>query len=155
ISTQVSNAIRLSLSLIEKRAADADLLKQVGQELYNWLFVGDIHTHFHQTEARARLEKAKMRLRLRIEAESIASLPLEFLYRRQGGYFLVVNPDTVLSRYLNLPLPPERVCRREGPLHMLAIIADPSDKTRLPPDEWEAVIKDALAGPLANGQMTL
>src|SRR5262249_12254765 len=67
ISIQIPNAIRLSLNLIEKRAGDADLLKQVGQELYNWLFVGDIHTHFHQTEARARLEKAKIRLRLRIE----------------------------------------------------------------------------------------
>jgi serine/threonine protein kinase len=155
ISTQVPNAIRLSLNLIEKRQTNADLLKQVGQELYGWLFPGDIHTHLHQTEARARLEKAKMRLRLRIEAESIASLPLEFLYRMQGGYFLAVNPDTVLSRYLNLPLPPERVRRREGPLHMLAIIADPTDQTRLPPDEWEAIIKDALAGPLADGQMTL
>ena len=38
---------------------------------------------------------------------------------------------------------------------MLAIIADPTDQTRLPPDEWEALIEDALAGPLANGQMTL
>src|SRR5437016_5839930 len=82
------------------------LRRQVGQELYHWLFPGDIHTHFHQTEARARIENAKLRLRLRIEAESIAGLPLELLYRAQGGYFLAVNPDTVLSRYLNLPLPP-------------------------------------------------
>src|SRR5438105_15046120 len=72
-----------------------------------------------------------------------------------GGYFLAVNPATVLSRYLNLPLPPERVCRRSGALHMLAITADPTDQTRLPPVEWEATIKEALAGPLANGQMTL
>ncbi len=155
ISTQVPGDIRLSLNLIEKRATDADLLKQVGQKLYSWLFQGDIHTHFHQTEARARLEKARMRLRLRIEAESIASLPLEFLYRTQGDYFLAINPATVLSRYLNLPLPPERVRRREGPLHMLAIIADPTDQTRLPPDEWEAIINGALAGPFASGQMTL
>jgi CHAT domain-containing protein len=155
IPTQVPNSIRLSLNLIEKRAADADLLKQVGQALYDWLFPSNIHTHFHQTEARARLEKAKIRLRLRIEAESIASLPLEFLYRMQGGYFLAVNPGTVLSRYVNLPLPPERVRRREGPLHMLAIIADPTDQTRLPPGEWEAIIRDALAVPLANREMTL
>ncbi len=155
ISTELPNHIRLSLKLIEKRAADADLLKDVGQELYRWLFPGDIHTHFHQTEARARLQNAKLRLRLRIEAESIASLPLELLYRRQAGYYLAVNPGTALSRYLNLPLPPGRVRRRDGPLHMLAIIANPTDQTPLPSTEWEAILNDALAGPLASGQMTL
>lgn len=155
ISIEVPNIIRLSATLIEKKAANSELLKQMGQELYSWLFPSNIHTHFHQTEARARLEGAKIRLRLRIEAESIASLPLEFLYRRQGGYFLAVNPGTVLSRYLNLPLPPGRIRRRESPLHMLAIIANPVDQTYLAPDEWEAVVKETLAKPLKDGRMTL
>jgi DNA-binding response OmpR family regulator/CHAT domain-containing protein len=155
ISIEIPNSIRSSLNLIEKRATDATLLKQVGQELYDWLFPTPIHTHFHQTEAVARAEKTKMRLHLQIEVEDIASLPLEFLYRAVGGYFLAVKPDTVLSRYLNLPLPPRRVRCREGALHMLAIMADPTDQTRLPPDEWEAIIKEALAEPIANDQMTL
>ena len=155
IPIQVPNAIKLSMNLIEKRQTNASLLKQIGEELYKWLFPGAIHTHLHQTEARARLEKAKIRLRLRIEAESIATLPLEFLYRMEGGYFLAINPDTVLSRYLNVPLPPERVRRREGPLHMLAIVADPTDQTRLNPDEWEGIIKEALAKPLADGLIIL
>jgi len=155
ISIQVPNAMWLALNLIEKRQTDTALLKQVGQALYDWLFPGPIHTHFHQTEAVARAEANKVRLRLRIEAESIASLPLEFIYRSIGGYFLAVNPDTVFSRYLNLPLPSERVRRREGALHMLAIVADPIDQTRLNPDEWEALIQDALAKPLSTGEMTL
>jgi hypothetical protein len=155
IPTKVLKNIPLSLKLIEKRAADADLLKEVGQTLYDWLFPGPIHTHFQQTEAVARRDDTKMRLRLRIEAEEIASLPLEFLYREIGGYYIAVNPDTVLSRYLNLPMPPGYVHRRKGPLHMLAIIADPTDQTWLPPDEWEAIIQAALAEPLASGQMTL
>jgi small GTP-binding protein len=155
ISTQVPNAIRLSLNLIENCQTNAELLKQVGQAFYDWLFPDDIHTHFHQTEAVARAKGAKVRLRLRIEADSIASLPLEFTYRAIGGYFLAINPDTVLSRYLNLPMPPGYVRRRESPLHMLVIIADPTDQTRLPPDEWETIIQEALAEPLAAGQMTL
>jgi len=155
IPLDVPNAIELALSLIEARQTNTKLLKQVGQAFYDWLFPSPIHTHFHQTEAVARRENSKMRLRLRIEAEEIASLPLEFTYRAIGDYFLAVNPDTVFSRYLNLPLPPERVRRREGALHMLAIIADPTDQTRLPPDEWEAIIREALAEPLANGQMKL
>jgi hypothetical protein len=155
ISTEVPGNIRLSLKLIEKRAVDAELLKEVGKTLYDWLFPGPIHTHFHQTEAVARAQEVKIRLRLRIEAEEIAGLPLEFVYRETGGYFIAINPDTVLSRYLNRSIPPGYIRRREGPLHMLAIIADPTDQTRLPPDEWESIIKDALAGPLASGQMAL
>jgi small GTP-binding protein len=155
IPLEVPWTIPLSVKLIEKRDTDADMLEKAGRALYDWLFPEPIHTHFQQTEAVARRDNAKMRIRLRIEAEGIASLPLEFLYRETGGYFMAINPNTALSRYLNLSLPPERVRRREGPLHMLTIIADPADQPRLPPDEWEAIIEEALAAPLASGQMTL
>ncbi len=161
VSTQVPNDIRLSLGLIERRIADANLLKEVGKALYNWIFPAPIHTHFHQTEAVARAQKSKVRLRLRIDSEEIARLPLEFIYRESGNYFIAINPDTVLSRYLSLPMPPGYVHLREGErrqspaLHMLAIIADPTDQTRLPPDEWEDIIREALAGPLKSGKMTL
>lgn len=155
ISTQLPSDIELALELIEHRQTNEKLVKELGESLYSWLFPEAIHTHLHQTEARARAQRAKLRLRLRVEAEEIASLPLEFLFRSLGGYFLAVNPDTVLARYLNLPLPLERVRRREGPLHMLAIIADPTDQVRLPPDEWEAIMKEALAEPLAKAKLTL
>lgn len=155
ISTQPPEDIQLALKLIENRATNTELLKQLGRSLYSWLFPPPIHTHFHQTEAVARVKQAKIRLRLCVESPSIASLPLEFLYREMGGYYLAVNPDTVLSRYLNLPLPRERVRRREGPLHVLVIISDPTDLTRVNPEEWEGVVQDALAKPLADGEMTL
>ncbi|MDY6783699.1 MAG: CHAT domain-containing protein [Cyanobacteriota bacterium] len=155
ISTQVPSNIRLSLKLIEQRQTDAELLKEVGHLLYDWLFPNSIHTHLRQTEAVARRDKVKLRLRLRIEASTIASLPLEFIYRSEGGYFLATNPDTVLSRYLNLPLPQEYVRRRQSPLHMLAIVADPTDQVRLDPDEWETIMKEALDKPLTDNQMTL
>jgi hypothetical protein len=155
ISTVTPSTITQLLDLINKRQVNADKLKVFGKALYYWLFPDPIHAHLHQTEAVARRENAKMRIRLRIEAEEIASLPLEFIYRETGGYFIAINPDTVLSRYLNLPLPPERVRRHESPLHMLTIIADPIDQTRLLPDEWESIIEEALADPLGAGQMTL
>ena len=155
ISVEVPISIRLSLSLIEKRETTADLLKQVGQALYEWLFPGPIHTHLQQTEAVARGERAKLRLRLRVEPDSIASLPLEFIYRAAGGYFLAVNPDTVLSRYLNLPQPSQRVRLHEEPLHLLAIISDPIDQARLDPDEWEKLLRDALTEPLSSGLITV
>ena len=155
ISTQKPSSIRLSLDLIERRSTDADLLKEVGRALYDWLFPNSIHTHLQQTEAVARQNNAKLRLRLRIESPTIASLPLEFIYRTTGGYFLAANPHTVFSRYLNLPLPQERVRRREAPLHVLAIVAAPTDQVRLDPDEWETILKEALHTQLTDGNMTL
>jgi small GTP-binding protein len=155
IRCTVPKDIQLTLKLIRKDQTDAELLKNLGQQLYDWLFTGPIHTHFHQTEASARKDRAKLRVRLRIEEERIARLPLEFLYRTVGGHFLAVNPDTALSRYINLPLPPGRVRQREGALHLLAIIADPTGQVRLPPEEWETMIRVALAKPLADGRIVL
>lgn len=155
VSTQVPDTIQATLCKIEKRETDANMLKELGQDIYDWIFPQSIHTHFHQTEARARIEKEKLRIRMRVEAESIASLPLEFIYRAAGGYYMAINPNTVFSRYLNLPMPPEKMRRREGSLHMLVIISDPSDQTRLNPDEWEAIIVEALKEPLAKGHITL
>lgn len=155
VAVAAPNAIQLTLNLVAQRQTNGDLIKQIGRELYAWLFPGPLHTHFQQTEAVARAGGAKVRLRLRIEADALASLPLEFAYRDIGGYFLATNPDTVLSRYLNLPLPPGYTRRREGPLHVLLLIAAPSDQGKLDPVEWEKILRDALAGPLAQGKMTL
>ncbi|MFE4106677.1 CHAT domain-containing protein [Almyronema epifaneia] len=155
IEPQQPSSIRLSWQLIERRQIDSDLLKEVGRTLYDWLFPNAIHTHLQQTEAAARQDQAKLRLRMRIEPSNIASLPLEFIYRSMGGYFLATNPNTVFSRYLNLPLPPERVSRRSNPLHVLAIIADPTDQVRLDPDEWETILKESLDTQLSANRMTL
>jgi len=155
VSTTVPNAIQLTLNLIEQRQTNADLIEQIGREIYDRIFPGPIHTHFQQTEAVARSQGAKVRLRLRIEADTIARLPLEFAFREIGGYFLSINPRTVLSRYLNLPMPPGYVRRREGPMHVLAIVANPSDQTPLDPDAWESIMQQALAAPLKRKEMTL
>ena len=60
--------------------------------MYDWLFPSDIHTHLHQTEASARNDGYNLRLRMRIENPTIASLPLEFLYREKGNYYLRHQP---------------------------------------------------------------
>jgi serine/threonine protein kinase/AAA+ ATPase superfamily predicted ATPase len=153
IPIDVPNAVELAVNLIEHGQTNKDLLKSVGKELYALLFPGEVHTYFRQVEAVASREGAKVRLRLNIEADSLARLPLELAYRSQGSYFLANNPDTVLSRYLNLPWPEERVRRRSGPLHLLMIIANPADQFPLDPDEWEAILLQALAAPIGTGQI--
>jgi hypothetical protein len=155
ISIETPKDIKLALRLVEKRQTDESLLKEIGGALYDWLFPSDIHTHLHQVEAAARNDDNKLRLRMRIENPTIASLPLEFLYREKGNYYLSTNPDTVLSRYLNLALPQERVRKREGPLHMLVILSEPGDLGKFDAPSWDALIREALAKPLASSVLTI
>lgn len=120
------------------------------------LFQPAIYAHFNQTEAMARERRHNIRMRLIIELDSLARLPWEFIYREDGGYFFSVNPKTVFSRYLNLPLPPNRVRRQEGALNILVIIANPKDQVvQLNPDEWEQIVAKALSEPLDNMEISL
>lgn len=154
VATGIPAGIQALLARIEWYATDAAMLKQAGTLFYDWLFPPAIHTHFVKTEAVARSQGARMRLRLRVEADEIARLPLELAYRVEGGYFLSINPDTVLSRFLNVPLPQGQVRRQPGPLHVLTIVASPDGLAMLDPDEWVATVQSALAEPLSKGQMT-
>jgi hypothetical protein len=155
ISTSVPAAIATALRQVEDRTTTAAGLKELGDAFFRWLFPQKIEAHLLATEAVANERGHKLRIRLRVEAPAIATLPLELLYWRERGHFLAVNPNTALSRYLSVNLPPGRVRPRQRPLHMLAIIADASDLPRLDPDEWEAILLHALETPLNANQLTL
>ncbi len=155
IAIAVPEDIQLTLSLIDADKTNEKLLEDLGAKLYQMIFPPAIDKHFNSTEAAARSQRRRVRIRLHIEPDTLAVLPWEFLYRREGGYFLAVNPDTVLAHYLDLPLPPDLLSKREGPLHLLIIIANPTDQTPLNPDEWERIILQALREPLKRGLLTV
>lgn len=155
ISTQIPDFIQETVNAIENNQIDEEKLKQFGDLLYDWIFPSEIKINFERTEAGADKKGAMVRLRLKIDEESIAHLPLEFIHLHTGNYFLATNPKRVLSRYLEFESPKKQVCSHKPPFHMLAIIADPNDKPRLNPDDWEVLIKSALEQPLGSGKMTL
>jgi CHAT domain-containing protein len=145
ISLTLPNCIIEGLEQINKGQTDENFLRQFGKCLYDLIFPAPIHTHFNQTEAVAHRNRQKVRIRLMIQPDTLSQIPWEFIYREEGGYFLAVNPDTVLSRYLNLPLPQSHVGRQGASLNMLLIIADPKDQVRLNPDMWEDLVRRAIA----------
>jgi hypothetical protein len=155
ISLNVPSHVDLMVSLIEENKTNEKLLVDFGKVLYELIFPSSIHTHFNQTAAVARDRDQKVRIRLTIEPDALARLPWEFTYREEGGHFLAIDPKTVLSHYLDLPVPANRVRRREGPLDLLLIIANPSDQPALDPDEWDQIVTDALAGPHGEGRITI
>jgi hypothetical protein len=142
-------------AMVEHDQTTEELLRKFGIRLYEIIFPAQLDKHFNVTESAARERSRKVRIRLTIEPDALAQLPWEFLYRSEGGYFLGTNPGTILSHYLDLPLPQDYVKGREGPLHMLTIISNPSDQPQLNVNRWEALVHDALSEPRDQGILLL
>ncbi|WP_200817526.1 hypothetical protein, partial [Calothrix rhizosoleniae] len=66
------NKINLALKLIEQNQTDADLLKALGDELYQALFPNQINARFQATIAGAQANHRSVRLRLIFESPQLA-----------------------------------------------------------------------------------
>ena len=141
---EIPSEIQNYLNNIEKNETNARELKDFGMRLYDIVFPTNIDYLFRQTEAVAKERKQKIRIRLTIEPDSLASLPWEFVYREERGYFLSQEPSTVLSHYLDPPLPQRIAKKPDSFLNMLVIIANPSDQPFLDTQKWEKIITNSL-----------
>lgn len=148
LSLDTPSDIILTMNLVEQNQTNEDLLKELGKRLYRYLFPHPIHTHLNQTEAVARERDQRVRIRLTIDPDELAHIPWEFTYREEGGYFLAVHPDTVFVHYLDLPAPQDYVRKRDGPLNLLLIVANPGDLPPVDPDSWEQIVTRALENPI-------
>ena len=147
--------IKPILNLIELRQANGDLQKDLGNELYKALFPDKIKTLFHATIAGARAQKQSVRLRLIFESPELASLPWEFLYDEDTNIFLGNNIETVLSRYIDVPLPKNDIKTASLPLKVLLVISSPNNLNKLDATGEENLIREALKNNIKAGQIEL
>ncbi|MEA5593324.1 CHAT domain-containing protein [Rivularia sp. UHCC 0363] len=138
------NKIKLTLKLIESEETDSELLKALGQELYQALFPNQINARFHATMASAQTNQYSVRLRLIFESPELAALPWEFLYDEDTNIFLANNIDTILSRYIDVPLQKREIKAASLPLKVLLVIASPSNLAHLDATGEEKLIREAL-----------
>jgi hypothetical protein len=117
------NRIKLALRLIEPRQTDVELLKSLGGELYQALFPPKIHSHLRATIAGAESSGCGVRLRLVFDSPELAALPWEFLYDEGTNTFLANNTQTVLSRYIDIPLQKRDLKAASLPLKILLVIS--------------------------------
>lgn len=148
------NEIEPKLTSIQQRSINAKLLKALGSKLYQTLFPPRILALFHATVADARNHNCGVRLRLVFESPERAALPWEFLYDVDTKTFLGNNIQTALSRYINVPLPPNEI-RVSLPLKILLVIASPTDLVKLDTDGEEKLICDALSTQIEGGRIKL
>ncbi|BAY88950.1 Miro domain-containing protein [Microchaete diplosiphon NIES-3275] len=149
------NKIKLSLKLLESRQTDSDLLKALGGELYQALFPTKIHGRLQATIAGAQANNYEVRLRLVFESPELAALPWEFLYDEATNTFLANNTQTVLSRYVDVPLQKRELKAASQPLKVLLVISSPSNLPPLDVAGEERLIRDALAKHIDAGTIEL
>ncbi|MDZ8052954.1 MAG: COR domain-containing protein, partial [Aulosira sp. ZfuCHP01] len=149
------NRIKLSLKLIDSRQTDTDLLKALGGELYQALFPIDIRGQLRATIAGAQANDYEVRLRLVFDSPELAALPWEFLYDEATKTFLANNTQTVLSRYVDVPLQKRDLKAASLPLKVLLVISSPTNLPQLDVAEEERLIRDALKKHIDAGQIEL
>lgn len=149
------NEIKLALKLIESEQTDKELLKALGNTLYHALFPNQINARFHATLAGAASNNQSVRLRLIFQSPEIAALPWEFLYDEGTNSFLANNTQTVLSRYIDVPLLKRELIGASLPLKVLLVIASPSNLPKLDTTGEEQLIKEALQKHIEAGQIEL
>jgi CHAT domain-containing protein len=149
------NEINLTLGLIEVKQTNSELLKALGSKLYKALFPDKINAQFHATIASARSDKCSVRLRLVFESPELAALPWEFLYDEDTNIFLANNTDTVLSRYIDIPLQKRDIKVASLPLKVLLVISSPSDLAHLDAAGEEKLIREALGKHIDAGKIEL
>ena len=147
--------IKPILNLIELRKANQELQKDLGNELYQALFPKEIDKRFHATIAVAQAQQQSVRLRLIFESPQLASLPWEFLYDEQTNTFLGNNTQTVLSRYIDVPLQKRDIKAASLPLKILLVISSPTDLATLDTNGEEALIREALGKHIEAGKIEL
>jgi hypothetical protein len=134
---------------------EGEAIKAFGGQLYSALFHNGLQDCLHSSLNQTRSQGAGLRIRLRLgDCPELVDLPWEFLYDRQRDRFVCLSRHTPLVRYLELPDPP-RPLTVQPPLHVLAMIASPSDYDQLDVDDEWGKLQGALGELQATGQVTL
>jgi CHAT domain-containing protein len=149
------NEIKLALNLIESKQTNKELLKSTGAKLYHALFPNQINARFHATMAGAASNNQSIRLRLIFQSPELAALPWEFLYDEGTNTFLANNTQSVLSRYVDVPLLKREIKGASLPLKVLLVISSPSNLPQLDATSEEKLISEALAKHIEVGQVEL
>lgn len=118
--------------------------KDFGARLFTAVFAGQVGQTFLRSLDEARRSGRGLRIRLRLgDTPELDSLPWEFLYAPELGRFLAPSDETPLVRYLELAQP-ERPLVVKPPLHILAVVSDPSDAPALNGEQEWSNLQSAL-----------
>lgn len=143
-----------ALISLQNKDVDRAFLEQLGQYLFEELFAGDVGDLYRTSLGMVRGQGSRLRIHLRMEPPELAVLPWEYLFDADEDRFLAISAETVVVRYVPMRLP-IRSLKVTPPLRILAVAASPSDLAELDVVKELDHLRQALADPLASGQIRL
>jgi hypothetical protein len=129
-------------------------LRVFGGELFEALFSDRVRSCYDSSLRIAISQGKGLRLKLNIEPTELACLPWEFLYDKETRKFLALSIRTLLVRYLDVGYS-ARPLLVQPPMHLLVVIASPSEFTPLDIERERYRIQTALQEREEQGLITL
>lgn len=149
---QVTPELKKMVRKIDRNQTTQDVIQNCGKHIFDLIFPKEIYGHLMKTEALAKRQNKITRLKIYAEAGDVRKLPLETIFRDDLGIFLATDPNFVLSRYIELPLPKSQIKTKVGAIDLLVMISNPKDQpTKIDVDEWDSHIRNSLAIPVEKG----
>ncbi|MEI2693307.1 MAG: CHAT domain-containing protein [Anaerolineae bacterium] len=147
-SATVEKALRSTID-------DAGRARIVGQALFQAVFRDELLLCWGQSLTEARHHACGLRLRLRLnDAPELMPLPWEHLFDPTQGQFLALSAETPLVHYLDLPRKATALSV-SLPVHILVVMATPTDLPRLDSEQEWSVLHNALRHQIKLGAVTL
>lgn len=131
-------------------------VQSFGDQLFQAFLGGEIGVSLRRSLDLVRQPNVGLRIRLRLDdAPELAALPWEYLFDRIANRYLTLSHPISLVRYLALPHG-EAPLQVASPLHLLVMIADPTDVLpRLDVAHEQARLQEALRDVVARGDIEI
>ncbi|MGD9315702.1 MAG: CHAT domain-containing protein [Anaerolineae bacterium] len=151
-SSPLRHATHGDSSSLRHRASSAYALtrpQEVGDELFRAIFSGPVLSLFERSLGMLHGKQHGLRIKIHIDPEDptlsqLASLPWEFIYRKDTRDFLNLSKFTPIVRYLDVQRPFSAL-PLERPLRILVVISDPPDYVDLDLERERALIEKTWA----------
>jgi Tol biopolymer transport system component/outer membrane protein assembly factor BamD (BamD/ComL family) len=119
--------------------------QRIGDQLFSALFSGPVRSLFDRSLGMIHGRQRGLRIKIHIDPEhpslaQLASLPWEFLYRKETRDFLNLSSLTPVVRYLDVQRPYTPLTL-EPPLRILVVVSDLADYARLDLERERALIE--------------
>lgn len=126
----------------EKPSQEEPDLQELGQELFEALFVDDILIAYHKSQGIAEDQGKNLRIKLRIKSPEMALIPWELLFDKKNNSYLCLR-NTPIVRYLEVAKPVHSLTVK-APLRILGMIASPDYLEALDVELEKKLVEEAL-----------
>ncbi len=127
-------------------------MQEVGQQLFEAVFSGAVESAYRASLGAVQREGKRLRVALHLTAPELAALPWETMYDHQADAYLCRTEP--LIRHVDAPYTPQPL-EVQPPLRILGLVPSPRGLPALNVQAEQQDLEQALAGPLAAGQVEL